>query len=46
MLYIAEQMFGEFKDPAYAPPPLLRRMVLAEQLGRKTGKGFYNYAAR
>jgi 3-hydroxybutyryl-CoA dehydrogenase len=44
MLYIAEQMFGEFKDPAYAPPPLLRRMVLAGHLGRKTGKGFYDYA--
>jgi 3-hydroxybutyryl-CoA dehydrogenase len=46
MLYIAEQMFGEFKDPAYAAPPLLRRMVLAGRLGRKTGKGFYDYAPR
>jgi 3-hydroxybutyryl-CoA dehydrogenase len=44
MLHIAEQMFGEFKDPAYAAPPLLRRMVLAGRLGRKTGKGFYDYA--
>ena len=44
MLYIAEQMFGEFKDPAYIAPPLLRRMVLAGRLGRKTGKGFYDYA--
>ncbi len=44
MLHIAEQMFGEFKDPAFAAPPLLRRMVLAGQLGHKTGKGFYDYA--
>jgi len=44
MLYIATQMFDEFKDPAYAPPPLLRRMVLAGYLGRKAGKGFYDYA--
>jgi len=43
MLHIAEQMFGEFKDPAYTAPPLLRRMVLAGRLGRKTGKGFYDY---
>jgi 3-hydroxybutyryl-CoA dehydrogenase len=45
MLYISEQMFGEFKDPAYAAPPLLRRMVLAGHLGRKTGRGFYGYAS-
>jgi len=44
MLHIAEQMFGEFRDPAFAAPPLLRRMVLAGQLGHKTGKGFYDYA--
>jgi 3-hydroxybutyryl-CoA dehydrogenase len=43
MLYIAEQMYGEFKDPAYAAPPLLRRLVLAGQFGRKAGKGFYDY---
>jgi 3-hydroxybutyryl-CoA dehydrogenase len=43
MLNIATQMFGEFKDPVYATPPLLRRMVLAGHLGRKTGKGFYGY---
>jgi 3-hydroxybutyryl-CoA dehydrogenase len=43
MLNIATQMFGEFKDPVYAAPPLLRRMVLAGHLGRKTGKGFYSY---
>jgi 3-hydroxybutyryl-CoA dehydrogenase len=44
MLHISEQMFGEFKDPTYAAPPLLRRMVLSGRLGRKTGRGFYDYA--
>ena len=43
MLNIATQMFGEFKDPVYAPPPVLKRMVLAGHLGRKTRKGFYSY---
>ena len=42
--YIAEIMFDEFKDPMFAPPPLLKRMVLAGQYGRKSGKGFYDYA--
>jgi len=41
--YIAEIMFDEFKDPLMAPPPLLKRMVLAGQLGRKSGRGFYEY---
>ena len=42
--YIAEAMFDEFKDPRYAAPPLMRRMVLAGFHGRKTGRGFYEYA--
>jgi 3-hydroxybutyryl-CoA dehydrogenase len=42
--YIAEIMFDEFKDPMMAAPPLLKRMVLAGQHGRKSGKGFYDYA--
>ena len=42
-LYVAEVMFEEFREPRYAPPPLLKRMVLAGQLGRKTGKGFYDH---
>ena len=42
--YIAEIMFDEFKDPLMAPPPLLKRMVLAGHYGRKSGKGFYDYA--
>ncbi|HSJ56239.1 MAG TPA: 3-hydroxyacyl-CoA dehydrogenase family protein, partial [Anaerolineae bacterium] len=42
-LFIADAMYDEYKDPRYAAPPLLRRMVLAGQMGRKSGKGFYNY---
>jgi 3-hydroxybutyryl-CoA dehydrogenase len=41
---IAEIMFEEYRDPRYAPPPLLRRMVTAGMHGRKTGRGFYDYA--
>ena len=42
--YIANIMFEEFREPRYAPPPLLKRMVLAGRLGKKTGQGFYSYA--
>jgi 3-hydroxybutyryl-CoA dehydrogenase len=42
-MYVAEVMFEEFREPRYAPPPLLKRMVMAGQLGRKTGQGFYTY---
>jgi 3-hydroxybutyryl-CoA dehydrogenase len=41
--HIANVLFEEFKDPAFAAPPLLRRMVAAGRLGRKTGRGFYEY---
>jgi 3-hydroxybutyryl-CoA dehydrogenase len=41
--FIANIMFDEFKDPAMAAPPLLKRMVLAGRYGRKSGKGFYDY---
>jgi 3-hydroxybutyryl-CoA dehydrogenase len=41
--YVANVMFDEFREPAYAPPPLLKRMVLAGRLGRKAGRGFYTY---
>ena len=41
--FIANIMFDEFREPAYAPPPLLKRMVLAGRLGRKSGRGFYEY---
>jgi 3-hydroxybutyryl-CoA dehydrogenase len=43
--YIANIMFEEFREPAYAPPPLLKRMVLAGRMGRKSGLGFYKYPA-
>jgi 3-hydroxybutyryl-CoA dehydrogenase len=42
--YIANIMFEEFKEKRFAPPPLLKRMVLAGLFGRKTGKGFYDYS--
>ncbi len=42
-LFIANVLFEEFKEPTYAPPPLLRRMVTAGRLGRKVGRGFYDY---
>jgi 3-hydroxybutyryl-CoA dehydrogenase len=42
-LHVANTLFDEFRDPAWAPPPLLKRMVLAGHLGVKTGKGFYEY---
>jgi 3-hydroxybutyryl-CoA dehydrogenase len=41
--YITHVMFDEFKEPRFASPPLLRRLVLAGWFGRKTGKGFYDY---
>jgi 3-hydroxybutyryl-CoA dehydrogenase len=41
---IAEIMFAEYRDHRYAPPPLLKRMVLAGMLGKKSGKGFYDYS--
>jgi 3-hydroxybutyryl-CoA dehydrogenase len=42
---VAESLYEEFKEPLYAPPPLLARMVEAGLLGRKTRRGFYDYAA-
>ena len=41
---VAQSMYEEFKEPLYAPPPLLLRMVDAGLLGRKTGRGFFAYA--
>ena len=43
-LYIADIMFDEFKEPRFAPPPLLKRMVLAGWHGKKSGRGFYDYS--
>ncbi len=42
--YISEIMFDEFKEPRFAAPPLLKRMVLAGRHGRKTGRGFYDWS--
>src|SRR5437879_7461876 len=42
---IAEIMFTEYREQKYAPPPLLKRMVLAGMFGKKSGKGFYDYSA-
>jgi 3-hydroxybutyryl-CoA dehydrogenase len=42
-LYVANVLFDEFKEPLFAPPPLLKRMVAAGRLGRKSGRGFYEY---
>ncbi|HEV3231454.1 MAG TPA: 3-hydroxybutyryl-CoA dehydrogenase [Candidatus Dormibacteraeota bacterium] len=40
---VCNSLFEEFKDPAYAPPPLLKRMLAAGMMGRKSGQGFYTY---
>jgi 3-hydroxybutyryl-CoA dehydrogenase len=45
-LYIADIMFAEFKDGHYAAPPLLRRMVNAGYMGKKSGRGFYDYGKK
>jgi 3-hydroxybutyryl-CoA dehydrogenase len=42
---IAEIMFDEYREKRYAPPPLLKRMVMAGMFGRKSGKGFYDYSS-
>jgi len=44
-VYIADIMFDEFREKRFASPPLLKRMVLAGYLGRKSGKGFYDYTS-
>ncbi|HZD05362.1 MAG TPA: 3-hydroxybutyryl-CoA dehydrogenase [Longimicrobiales bacterium] len=43
MKLVADVLFDEYKEPLYAPPPLLTRLVEAGKLGRKTGQGFYHY---
>lgn len=42
-LYIADIMFEEYREKRFAPPPMLKQMVLAGRLGRKSGRGFYDY---
>jgi 3-hydroxybutyryl-CoA dehydrogenase len=44
--YIANIMFDEYREKRFAPPPLLKRMVKAGRLGKKSGRGFYDYGAR
>jgi 3-hydroxybutyryl-CoA dehydrogenase len=44
--FVAESLHDEFRDPASVPPPLLHRMVEAGLLGRKTGRGFFEYPGR
>ncbi len=46
MKAVAESLYEEFKEPLYAPPPLLLRMVEAGLLGRKSGRGFYEYSQK
>jgi 3-hydroxybutyryl-CoA dehydrogenase len=43
LYYISEAMYEEFKDHKFAPPPILKNMVTAGHLGRKSGSGFYEY---
>ena len=43
-LFIMDVLFSEFRDPKYAAPPLLRRMVTAGYTGKKAGRGFYEYS--
>jgi 3-hydroxybutyryl-CoA dehydrogenase len=40
---VCDSLYEEFKEPGYAPPPLMKRMVASGRLGRKTGRGFYDY---
>jgi 3-hydroxybutyryl-CoA dehydrogenase len=40
---VCDSLYEEFKEPAYAPPPLMKRMVASGRLGRKAGRGFYDY---
>jgi len=44
--YIANIMFEEYREKRFAPPPLLKQMVQAGRLGRKSGRGFYDYAKK
>jgi 3-hydroxybutyryl-CoA dehydrogenase len=44
LISVCDSLYDEFRQSAYAPPPLLKRMVVSGQLGKKTGRGFYDYA--
>jgi 3-hydroxybutyryl-CoA dehydrogenase len=43
---VCDSLYEEFKEPGYAPPPLLKRMVASGRMGRKSGQGFYEYQRR
>jgi 3-hydroxybutyryl-CoA dehydrogenase len=43
VLYAVDSIFEEFKRPEYAPPSLMKRMIASDRMGRKTGRGFYEY---
>jgi 3-hydroxybutyryl-CoA dehydrogenase len=43
---VCDSLYEEFKEPGYAPPPLLKRMVASGRMGRKSGQGFYEYRRR
>jgi 3-hydroxybutyryl-CoA dehydrogenase len=43
---VGEILYQEFREARYAPPPLLKRMVLAGWFGKKSGKGFYDWSAK
>ena len=45
LLAVCNSLYEEFKRDEYAPPPLMKRMIAAGRLGRKSGRGFYDYAA-
>ena len=45
MLMVCESLYDEFREPAYVPPPILKRMVAAGRIGRKSGRGFYDYSS-
>jgi 3-hydroxybutyryl-CoA dehydrogenase len=44
MLMVCESLYDEFREPSYVPPPILKRMVAAGRIGRKGGRGFYEYS--
>jgi 3-hydroxybutyryl-CoA dehydrogenase len=46
VFHMASNLYEEYREPRLAPPPVLRRLVLAGQLGRKSGRGFYDYSER